>query len=382
MLRSQGVRDESLIPGEMGTGGTVRASDLKWSEHKRLLEWLAESIDMASKVSFNVPEPEVVVGGHRAMLGRMSQWRLNVSGGLRLSAPDETEWEVAAILSKMRSNRLRAEELEEFAEAWLLVTTELVAEGAATPALFLINKVTERAIVVSAWPTFPEPPAAAAPASAPAFDPTAFFGQAPEACPPPATPAAPARDVRFTGQDGFTSTLVCSEGGGMEWIVDCGDGEELCERIEELGVSFNIDDQFTLMGPLGYAIVADPAPGPEQRLLVSGLVAMALEQGVRVQRSSTPMVVPPSAPEPAPGRRPSTSSVSSSLSTGDHVEVKYKGSWFRGVLQDLQGGVAHVNCDVDESGVITVAPIDSVRLVDFAREGHETECGQVTENCS
>jgi len=66
------------------------------------------------------------------------------------------------------------------------------------------------------------------------------------------------------------------------------------------------------------------------------------------------------------------------MSSGEIVEVKYKGNWLRGVLQAVQGEVAHVKCDVDEKGVITVAPLNRVRLADFDIEGPEPETEQLT----
>jgi len=106
---------------------------------------------------------------------------------------------------------------------------------------------------------------------------------------------------------------------------------------------------------------------------------LALEHGVRVQRSSTPTVMTPACAQadhsdsenseaslPLAGRARRRR-----MSSGDHVEVEYKGSWLRGVLQDLHGEVAHVKCDVDDNGIITVAPVDRVRLADFNIEGQE-----------
>jgi hypothetical protein len=314
----------------------------------------------------------------------MTQWRLNVAGGLKLSAPEDSEWEFAAVLSKTRANRLPAQELNDFAENWLLVTTELLTDGVSTPALFLINKVTERAIVVSSWPTISVQPPPAAPAPA-AFDPSAFFGRATATAPQPvqvqAVAPAPreASEVTFVGRDGCLSRLGCSEGGGMTWRVEREGFELRCERLEDLGVSFSIDDQFTLAGPIGYAVIADPPPGEAQRQLVSNLVALALEQGVQVQRNSLPTVVASSSVEV-----PSCNSSSArprSMSNGDKVEVKYQGAWFRGVLCALNGEVAHVNCDADEGGVITVAPIDSVRLVDFSRDGHSEQPADTCGKC-
>jgi len=119
---------------------------------------------------------------------------------------------------------------------------------------------------------------------------------------------------------------------------------------------------------------------------VCGLVGLALDHGVRVQRSSTPTVIAPSCDEAASdtsGSPVARERSLSSLSSGDHVEVKYKGNWLRGVLQDIQGEVAQIQCDVDDCGVITRAPLNRVRPsltdADFNIEGLEPESEHVTE---
>jgi len=378
-LQVHGANGDSLIPETMGTGGKVRATamkaDLQTSEHKRLIEWLAENCDLTSKQALWI-EPEVNVGGHRALLGQMVQWALNGPGGLRLSAPVEVERELVALLMSTHRGLLGPKQLEDFAENWLLVTTDLVADNVATPALFLIHKESQKAIVVAAWPNiFVEPPPALA-----SFDPSAFFSRTltqPSAPlpSPQALPESLGEAVVFIGKDGKESRLQCPAEGGMLWTLD----GVWSKPVEELGVSFNMDEQFMLTGPFGYTVIADPVPGPMQRWMVSSLVALALDCGVRVQRSSTPMV-----PAPSCGESPMTSSdslnSSMTMSEGDQVEVNYKGSWLRGILQAVQGEVAHVKCDVDANGVITVAPLDRVRLADFNIGSPKPESPQLTES--
>jgi len=58
---------------------------------------------------------------------------------------------------------------------------------------------------------------------------------------------------------------------------------------------------------------------------------------------------------------------------GDRVEVEYEGNWFTGTLQSVEGDVANVKCDVDPPGVVTVAPLTSVRP---ARKRKEEKVGQ------
>jgi hypothetical protein len=384
-LQVHGAGDESVIPASMGTGGRLRAADLKFSEHKRLVEWLAENCETSSKQAFNVPDPEVNVGGHRALLGQMVQWPLNVPGGLRLSAPIEAEADLMNILAKSRKGVLAAEEIEDFADQWLLVTTDLVADSVATAALFLIHKESEKAIVVSSWPNiFVEQPVVAA-----SFDATAFFSRtAPQSpVPLPSTVLAPSADdmthalmateVAFTDAETVVNRLHCRDDGGLLWVREYSEDGASSRLVEELGVNFSCDEQFTLTGPFGSCVIANPLPGPLQRNLVRGLVSLALEHGVRVQRSSTPTVTAPACTqaEVSDSDESETSMPMAGrprrrrMSSGDHVEVKYNGSRLRGVLQDVCGEVAHVKCDVDDNGVITVAPVDRVRLADFNIEG-------------
>merc|ERR1711957_921705 len=50
---------------------------------------------------------------------------------------------------------------------------------------------------------------------------------------------------------------------------------------------------------------------------------------------------------------------------GDRVQAMYDGEWFSGVLQSLEGLTAHVQCDIDEPGVLTTVPLFHVRLQQF-----------------
>lgn len=49
---------------------------------------------------------------------------------------------------------------------------------------------------------------------------------------------------------------------------------------------------------------------------------------------------------------------------GDRVEVEYEGDWYVGVLHSIDAaGKASVKCDVDEPGVLTIAPLQRVKHV-------------------
>jgi len=66
----------------------------------------------------------------------------------------------------------------------------------------------------------------------------------------------------------------------------------------------------------------------------------------------------------------------SMVATGDRVEVEYEGRWFEGVLCWATHDSAHVQCDADAPGVITVAPLSNVRSMAKAKteQGQPQEC--------
>lgn len=59
--------------------------------------------------------------------------------------------------------------------------------------------------------------------------------------------------------------------------------------------------------------------------------------------------------------------------TGDRVEVEYEGRWFEGVLRWATSESAHVQCDADAPGVITVAPLSSVRPVTQPKQAEQAQ---------
>jgi hypothetical protein len=354
-LQFQGVNDESLIPSGISTGGQAsNSSNSTCSDHKRMIDWLAENLDLTStKQGFHVPEPELNVGGHRAILGAtgdMLQWALNVPGGLKLSAPRETERELTDIITKAHRGLLSSEDVERFAEDWLLVTTEMAMENGLTPAFFLIHKESDKAIVVSSWPTLPEPPKATPYIG---FDTAAFLSS--RSWFSASTPG----QMIFKSIDGSMNILCGSGEAGLLWSVSSTDQDVMCRSVEELGLRFTSNDQFTITGPFGDAVIADPAPGPMQRLLVCKLVSLALDHGVRVAQASRPHAIAKSsclksrAHKDRPRRK--------SWSCGDRVEVNYEGGWLAGVMHAVVGDAAHVRCDGDAIDVITVAPLSQVR---------------------
>jgi hypothetical protein len=274
------------------------------------------------------------------------------------------------LLRKAHSETLSEDELEHFGTNWVLMTTDLRADGGPTPALFLINQATKRACVVSSWPSIPAVVEPQMPEDS--FDPGSFFDCSKSSLQSPSTTiiqtslAQQTDEVRFIDTHGYVSTMVSTET-GLEWARFNDDGANEQELVEEIGVSFDTNDEFTVTGPYGPCIICEPPSGPSQRWLVSELVAVALEHGVRVLRSSVPTDAP-DADSLARQRR---------MSSGEVVEVLYGENWLRGVLQAVNGEIAEIRCDVDTNGAITRAPLDRVRLAGFNLEESEAETEHV-----
>lgn len=368
-LEAHGIYDESLIPPDLMSGGLPKTSEVPYLEIKRLFSWLAENCDMATKASFMVPDPEVQVGSDTVYLGHMSQWKLRVSGDLRFSVPFECESELLKLLRKARTDTIDDDELERFARNWVLTTTELHTEATPMPALFLINQSSQRACVVSSWPKVPVPQLPQAQTS---FDPGSFFCSIK---PTESTMASncvwqtplpqQAEEVSFVDTDGYACKMVSLEV-GLAWERTRGDDAPEQRLVEEIGVSFDMMEQFTVSGPYGPCVINDPFPGPGQRWLVNGMVALALEHGIKVLSN---------------GCRLPTDDMSDILDdhliAGDAVEVLYGEHWLRGVLQAVHGEIAHIRCDVDTNGAITRAPLDRVRPASLRFEGPEGEAEHV-----
>jgi hypothetical protein len=362
-LQAHGIFDESLIPPDMMSGGLPKPSEVPYLEIKRLLSWLADNCDMANKLSFRVPEPEVRVGNDTVYLGHMSQWPLRVSGDLRFSIPFENETELVELLRKARKDALDDDALAVFARNWVCLTTELHADTTPMPALFLINQSSHRACVVSSWPNVPATLAAQQVTQA-SFDPRSFFGCSKSAESQTCTNTIiqtpllqRAEEVSFVDTEGYACVMVSTDA-GLAWARSRHDSEREERLVEDIGVSFDSNDEFTVTGPYGRCIINDPPPGPAQRWLVNGMVAVALEHGVRVSSSGVQRIAL------------EDDLLDNSLIAGDTVEVLWDGEhWLRGVLEAVDGAMAHIRCDVDTNGAITRAPLDRVRLAGLSLQG-------------
>lgn len=376
-LLCNGVQDESVIPEGLGAGGSPEDPMLKFLEHKRLLEWLAEVCDLATRKTCNVVG-DLYVAGYKAVIGHGVQWSLSVPDELSLTIPIELESTIVGILSKARRSLLSMEDLDRFASEWDMLSVEMCVEGEGMPGLFLIRREDSTAIVVSAWPKLPSLLGASH-----TLDPVKFFASNSNAS------SATAKAV-FFGSDGLANTLSFSSDGRVHWHLE-GSG---LRRMSELGINFCAcelpDEQFILTGPFGQVVIADPLPGAPQREIVEEIVSLSLENGLRVHhaqslRIATPQQVGTSSSDNVLAHGvhlgdsrqrlaiPELEHLEASqlppvVSKGDSVEVQYQGQWFSGVLQGVQGEFALVSCDADDPDIITVAPLRKVRAASYEGE--------------
>lgn len=378
-LDAHGVHAATLIPDELRSGGGHRhgSADVLAGEHKRIIEWLSDSCDPTQQALFFNAPGDAKVGDYTVSFGRMVQWPLSAPGSLKLNVPQELESDLRGMLVKAKRRLLDASDVRTLSQDWAIVGTELTTpDGGAEPAIFLIHRSTSQAVVVGTWPqlgiTLPPPRTSD-------FNAGAFFGAS---HPPEISPTQP---VSFQDDSG-TSHSILDEEGTLQWITT--DGERCALR--ECGLMFNTNDQCIISGPRGAVTIADPAPGWAQRELMESLMVLALEHGVRIwsgafvpapspapapcpgPTSAAPLLANPTSATPLPASptdttplptSPTSLPVATDVSAGDQVEVEYDGEWFSGVLQLVEGEVAHVQCDVDPPHLVTLAPLRNVRRV-------------------
>jgi len=163
-LHACGVQDTSLIPKHLQCGGR-QLEDPAAATMKSLIMWLAETYDPTRTSMFDVGS-EVDIGGRPIFLGRMVSWHL--SGGQKLSVPEEIQGELGTLLSSARRGVFDPSQLQQFATAWEMIGADVAAEGSTRPAIFLVHREKAHGIVVAAWPVFQSAPVAT-------FDPEEHF---------------------------------------------------------------------------------------------------------------------------------------------------------------------------------------------------------------
>lgn len=172
---------KSLVPTDLQTGG--RGSDLRVFEVQKFLHWVADHVDLQHHTAFDVGY-EVAIPGRQVSLGRTVQWRLNLPGDLKLSAPAELHTEVAEAITASKARGPAAEAAaKKLAECWEMIAAEVLPAGAprAEPAVFLVHQETSQAVVVATWPSATTAPLPSAPA-----DLSRHFAPITGAVPPPA----------------------------------------------------------------------------------------------------------------------------------------------------------------------------------------------------
>eukprot|EP00927_Polykrikos_kofoidii_P017693 TRINITY_DN1807_c0_g1_i3.p1 TRINITY_DN1807_c0_g1~~TRINITY_DN1807_c0_g1_i3.p1 ORF type:complete len:421 (-),score=55.08 TRINITY_DN1807_c0_g1_i3:702-1964(-) len=376
-LRTSGVKDNpSLIPANVRAGNGLRSAELVFAERKHFLQWLAATVDMSQLREFYAPG-DVMVGETRLSLGRMIQLRLSGSSDvLRLSVLVDITHAFLDLLSRTRRGVLGQGEFREHVESWRLIAGEVLTDGE-QPAIFLINRGSSQAIVVGSWPALQEE--AVVPALPPAsggsfFDPVHHFGLATVAAKASKTSrqsVVRVAEITFLDGEGNTIKLNPGKSGGIEWSINGSMGH----LFEKLGVYFTATHQCTISGPFGPTTVAVPSSGLLRRELARHIVVMAVEQRVlvRCENESKSEFAAGSVSGDNVGAVTAHSIRATNMSkvfSGDRVEVEYRGEWFRGVVQCVDGDVARVRCDADEPSVITLAHISNVRPATRLRLRH------------
>jgi hypothetical protein len=387
-LQIFGVMDDSLIPASLSTGNTIE--DHTQNEHRRLLEWLSERIDVGSRRTCCVTG-DLDIAGTIAVIGHGVQYTLKNTDGLNLTIPRDVEHVVLDVLSKARRGLLGT--ADDLTLAWDVLSVEMCSDGGMIPGLFLIRREDSAAIVISAWPKLPTPTHEMWRGRA--FSAGRFFQEMSGAGEPEPT------TIAFRSLDGTVNVLVFGQGQSV-WHA-----EGLAPRqFKHLGISFSAtgatleEEQLCLNGPFGCLSIAEPASSFDQRQLVRDIVALCLDQGVHVHhfshrdlkqddvsevshlsqdrvletghlhKDTVSEASPMTSEDLLAGPRLPDFAISD-VATGDNVEVHFEGQWFSGVLQGIDGEYAIVSCDVDDPDIITVAPLGKVRAASYDDDEEE-----------
>jgi len=330
-LLAHGVQDASLTPSEVRAG--PQTADASVSELRDLVRWLSETVDLTRHAVFDVAS-EVTIGERYVHLGRMLQWSLPNTEGQKLSVPLEMQEEIGTLLSTTRSRgKCDLTTVARFSEAWEIVGAEVVASpspshtakspspGRTEPAIFLVHRETAQAIVVATWPSVDF-------GWSTMFDPRKLFER--HLFFEPRLEQQHRPDVVFPTTRPPTTTAM----------------------PQQVGVSSSLASAHTLAAQASAQTLANAFAAP---WLFGGQLASGACSGLPVSTSSQTTVAGSTAhadglllPRPR-------------VSSGDRVEVQYDGQWYIGTLQWVTGDLASVKCDVDAPGVLTMAPVTSVR---------------------
>lgn len=174
-LKAAGIFQASFVPAllQAGAGSPLEAARF---EMQQLLQWLVDTVDLSQQLIFECGqnEGEVLVGGRHVLLARMAMWPLAVTN-LKLSVPCELQADIAQLFIESRARgKLDPAAVSAFSEAWDILGAEVHSAAGRDPAIFLVHRTTNQAVVVAQWPSVEMH---GRPTKPPAFDPEKHFGR-------------------------------------------------------------------------------------------------------------------------------------------------------------------------------------------------------------
>lgn len=142
---------ESMVPPKFRAGDTIEESYNV--PMRNLFRWLAERVDTSCESAFRVGG-EVPIGKRTVYIGRMVQWSIPNTGGLKMSVPHELRDEVADLLVTSAGRQNPSELIiDAVAEKWTMVRADICTSGSnPVPAMFLVRKESSQVVVIGAWP--------------------------------------------------------------------------------------------------------------------------------------------------------------------------------------------------------------------------------------
>jgi len=244
---------------------------------------------------------------------------LHVPGDLGMSMPPALAPEISALLFKTRQGLLGEKELRDLADTWQMLGAEMHTDDGLEPVIFLVHRKTSQAIIVACWPN----PKSVARNT---FDPHTFF----KSCKNAHRPAG-ATAKRTTCKNAAGAFRMASSATAKKKFVSVPE-----KRVEKARQTPNIST----------------SSDPQTRADFTTKKTPSQLKAAKLPTLQLPL----------------------SAFRGDYVEVKHRGEWLTGVLELVDGDAAHVRCDVNVSGGLTIAPLCDVRLVPHAKGSRRVIC--------
>jgi len=248
---------------------------------------------------------------------------------------------------------LGEKEVRDLADTWQMLGAEMHTDDGLEPVIFLVHRKTSQAIVVACWPN----PKSVARNT---FDPHTFFKNCKNAHRPAGANAKRTTCKNAVGAFRTSATAKKKFVSVPEKRVEeARQTPSVCSPASVRPSAWPPATSSDSQKPVDFSTKVRPS---------AWAPATSSNSQKRVDFTTKKM------PSQLTAAKLPTLQLPLSAFRGDYVEVKHRGQWLTGVLELVDGDAAHVRCDVNVSGGLTIAPLCDVRLVPYAKGSRRVIC--------